>query len=80
MTDSRRRRIIPRRARTIRCVAKARTHFFEFNWWYFIGLVALSISAWMSEGPWLVLSSLGAAGLIAGVWFLVWRRSRNHPE
>lgn len=60
----------------LRCMAR-REHFFEFNWWYFIGLVVVAISAWRSDGPWLVLGSLAAAGLIAGVWFLFWQRSRN---
>ena len=57
-----------------------REHFFEFSWWYFIGLVAVIIGAWRSDGPWLVLGSLAGAGLIAGVWFLFWRRSRNRAD
>ena len=58
----------------------SREHFFEFNWLYLVGLVLAGTSAWLSGGPWLVLGTLAAAGLIAGVWFLFWRRSRNHVE
>ena len=57
-----------------------RERFFEFNWGYFVGLVALIIGAWRSDGPWLVLGSLAVAGVIAGVWFLFWRRSRNRAQ
>jgi hypothetical protein len=57
-----------------------REQFFEFSWWYFIMLVAFGISAWLSGGPWLVLGSLAAVGLVTGMWFLFWRRSRKHAE
>jgi hypothetical protein len=65
-----------RPARMLRCVP-TRERFLEFNWWCFIALVAFGVSAWLSSGPWLVLASLGAGGIIAGVWYLFWRRGRK---
>ncbi len=53
----------------------SRERFLEFNWLYAVGLVAYAVAAWIAEGPWLVLGSLGLALLIGGVWYVIWRRS-----
>jgi membrane protein implicated in regulation of membrane protease activity len=54
-----------------------RERFFEFNWVYFIGLVAFAIGGWVAEGPWLVLGSLAVAALIAAGWYPFWRRKQR---
>jgi uncharacterized membrane protein YccC len=57
-----------------------RERFLEFNWGYLVGLIAFVIGGWRAEGPWLVLGSLAAAGLVAGVWFAFWRRSQDQAN
>jgi hypothetical protein len=52
---------------------------FEFNWAYLVGLLCFVTSAWLTQGPSFVLIVIAVAGVLIGVYYVVWRwlRSRS---
>lgn len=59
----------------------ARKRSLEFRWLSAAGLVFFAIGAWRQQGPLFTLGCLGVAALIAGGWYLIWKRTADRrPE
>ncbi len=54
-----------------------REHFFEFNWFFLIGLLFVLASAWVTYGWMFVLVVSAIAGALIGLYYVVWRWLRD---